>query len=96
MKTEIEIDTITKEFALWLLEEYNIGLEPADNLEHVGRTAEPVQNFIDACRTIKRIKHDTMNGMAVTILEEAQRHAGERRIDIYLLDVEDSVRLVYY
>jgi hypothetical protein len=94
MKTEQEIQTIINDYAKWLDEELNIGFAES-NAKRIERTAEPVQNFIDACREIKRIDTEMMNDLKVSILEGTQRVKGEQRKDLYILDIDEHVRLVY-
>jgi len=90
MRTESEIQELKVEFAEYLDEEQSIGCTEDD----IVRTADTVQGFIDACREYQSIDTDTFKGMTVTIIEGSQRHKGERRTDLYILDVEEHVRLV--
>jgi len=89
MRTETQIETLKTEFVEWLDEEGHGCTE-----EDVVRTADTVQNFLDACREYKSVDTDTMNGMKVTTIEASQRFKGETRADLYILDVEEHVRLV--
>ena len=90
MRTETEIQNLKVEFANFVAEEYSRGVDKDD----VVRTADTVQGFIDACREHKHIEEDNFNGMLITVINESQRYKGERHKDLYILDVEEHIRLV--
>lgn len=90
MLTESKIEELKVEYAEWLDEEQGIGCTEDD----IVRTSDTVQGFIDACREYRSIDTDTFKGMTVTIVEGSQRSKGESRVDLYILDVEEHVRLV--
>jgi len=89
-KTETEIENLKVRFAEWLDEEQMVSCTE----KNIVRTADTVQNFVDACRECGSIDQEEFEGMPVTILEKTQRHKGEERTDLYILDVEEYVRLV--
>ncbi len=80
--TETEIENLKIRYAEWLDEEQAVGCTEED----IVRTAEPTQNFIDACREYRSVDKDQFENMQVTILEGTQRHKGEARADLYILD----------
>ena len=90
MATESKIEELKIGYAEWLDEEQGIGCTEDDII----CTADTVQNFIDACREYRSIDTGTFNGMTVTIIEGSQRQKGESRVNLYILDVEEHVRLI--
>ncbi|HUW18255.1 MAG TPA: hypothetical protein VMW16_03050 [Sedimentisphaerales bacterium] len=90
MKKEAEIQILKVEFSNWVAEEHGRGCDEED----VVRTSDTVQGFINSCREYHAIETDTFSELPVTIIEGSQRFKGEPRRDLYILDVEEHIRLV--
>ncbi len=66
-----------------------------DYLEDGVITAEPTQNFIDACIEIRKTRiDDDYDNCTITVLEKTQRHKGETRCDLLIFDFGDK-RVVF-
>jgi len=90
MKTEREIESLKKQFVKWLTDEESIGITIGD----IVRTAEPFQNFLDACIELSDVRQEKMGDILVNVIEESQRRKGEERKDLYILEADPEVRLV--
>ena len=90
MKTENEINELAVKFAEFVADDHCRGCDESD----VVRTAETVEHFKASLREYRKLDTDVFKGMTVTIFEKSQRQKGEERTDLYILDVEESVRLV--
>jgi len=98
MKTETQIEEIRVKFLNWIVEDGPCyGNEPEWQSDDVERTAEPSQNFINACRDYSGVdkEYDKIDGMKITHIEDSQRFKGEQRCDLYILDVCENVSFVY-
>lgn len=86
------------EFVRWLDEERAIGCEEED----IAVTSDTVANFVEACREIDSIgeveaippEYERLQGGTIHELTRTQRHKGEPRKDLYILDTGEY-RLVY-
>jgi hypothetical protein len=90
MKTEQQIEELKLRFANWVAEDHCRGCDEED----VVRTADTVQGFLDVCREYRSTEDDVFEEMPVKIINESQRFKGEQRKDLYILDVEEHIRLV--
>ena len=91
MITETEITELKTRFAEMLEEDYCTGGDPDD----IVRTADSANGFAESCREYRKIDTDTFEGHSLTIIEASQRFKGEARRDVYVLEVEENISLVY-
>jgi hypothetical protein len=95
MKTEKEIQEIKEQLA----EIIDSGFGICCDAEDIVRAAETADNFKSACINYGRcwVDDDYCDDYQgkLTIIEKSQRVSGERRTDLYILEVEENLTLVY-
>ena len=98
IKNQNDAYSLKNEFARWLDEERQIGCTEND----IAVTGDTADNFISACREINEAaeveaispEFARLQGGKIYELMGTQRHKGEARKDLYILDTGEY-RLVY-
>ena len=90
MLTDAEIDKIAEEFEEYVNDAYCTGVS------EVVRTADTVENFKQNLHSYSHVDTDdeTNDGRPITIIFKVQAFKGDSRKDLYIIEIEDNVRLV--